>query len=297
MYFGVHVSIAGGFERALERAVALNCRAAQIFTASCRRWHAPPIAAAAAARFRTLRARTPLRTLVAHAGYLANLASPDRALRQRSLRACREELHRCAQLGLDGLVLHPGCHGGDGRQRGLERLARSIEALGASLEATPLLLENTAGQGTSLGFRLEELVFLADRFPPPRVGFCLDTCHLHAAGYDLSTAAGVRGALRAVEETIGLARVRLLHLNDSAAPAGSRRDRHAGIGEGTIGLAGFRALVRDARLRAVAAILETPKGRDGGRDRLNLERLRALAAGRRPPAHDGAPLGPDTRAR
>lgn len=285
MRVGVHVSIAGGVDRAVERASDLGCDVFQIFVKSNRQWAARPLEQDEISRFRDQCDVLEVGPGYAHACYLLNLGSADSTLWDRSCTTCALELERSGVLGLHGLVLHPGAHGGAGPDAALERILAGIQRVLESVPDGPaLLLECTAGQGTSIGARLEELRWLLDRTDPERVGVCLDTCHLHAAGYRLDGAPEVRGSLDAIERALdGFERVRLIHLNGSRAPAGSRRDRHAGIGEGTIGNGGFHALLQDRRIRRLPGILETPKG-DGDRlDRLNLARVRALAHKKRLP--------------
>lgn len=284
MRIGVHVSIAGGIDQAVGRARDLGCTAFQVFVKSNRQWAARPLPHDEVERFRTARREHGDLPAFAHACYLLNLASDDPGLWKRSCDTCALELERCARLGLDGLVVHPGAHLGRGAGAALPRVADAVDrVLGAVPGGPPLLLECTAGQGTVLGARLEELAWLLERGDPERLGVCLDSCHLHAAGYRLDGARRVRETLARVESVIGLERVALWHLNGSRAPAGSRLDRHTGIGEGTIGSAGFRALLQDRHVRARPGILETPKGDSDRLDRLNLARLRALLHRKRLP--------------
>lgn len=283
MKLGVHVSAAGGLDRAVERARRLGCTAFQVFVKSSRQWEARMLGDDEIRRFREARGRRDRWPAFAHASYLLNLASDDRDLWERSSDTCALELERCHQLGLDGLVVHPGAHRGQGASRGRERVARAVERiLEAVPDGPPLLLECTAGQGTTLGARLEDLAWLSAR-GGRRLGVCLDTCHLHAAGYRLDGAPRVRETLDAIATILGFRTVQLWHLNGSRAPAGGRRDRHTGIGEGTIGFAGFRALLQDRRVRARPGILETPKGDSERLDRLNLARVRALLNRKRLP--------------
>ena len=278
LMFGAHVSAAGGVDLAPERAAAIGAETYQVFVKSNRQWAAGRLHAATARRFRRRHRDLGLGPAFAHGCYLVNLASPAAGVREKSIRCCRIELARCERLGLTGLVIHPGAHLGIGAPRGLERVARALERLLPDAGCR-LLLEATAGQGSSLGGRLEELAWLLERFSPAHLGVCLDSCHLHAAGYRLDTGRRVERTLARVEETIGFDRVHLIHVNDSGGKAGSHLDRHRGIGEGRIGAAGFRALLQDERIRRLPAILETPKGVGTRLDRLNLVRLRALAAG------------------
>ena len=284
--FGAHVSAAGGIDHAPARAAEIGADAYQVFVKSNRQWAAGRLGSPVVRRFREEHQRLDLGPAFAHASYLINLAAPVSSVRERSIRSCAVELCRCERLGLDGLVLHPGAHRGQGVTRGLNRVAAALDRLLRG-SGSRLLLECTAGQGSALGGDLAELGWLLERFPPDRLGVCLDSCHLHAAGYRLDTGPAVARALANIDQTIGFDRVHLIHLNDSAGPAGSHLDRHRGIGEGTIGAAGFRALLQDERIRRVPGILETPKGEGTELDLLNLRRLRALAAGKRLPAKPG----------
>ena len=291
MRFGAHMSVAGGIDKAIDRAVDAGCDCLQVFTKSSRQWAARPLSDEEVATFRRRRDEAALAPVVAHASYLINLASSDSELWKRSWRACAEELRRCALLGLDALILHPGAHGGVGEQRGLSRIARATSHALHRLAAGPrLLFEGTAGQGTSIGGKLEHLRWLVDRLGPERVGVCLDTCHLHAAGYSLGSRAACRATLERIDAVIGFDNVEVLHCNDSVGAVGSHLDRHAHIASGKIGAAGFRALLTDPRIKPLPGILETAKDDVGEWDRRNLARLRALGAGKRrlPPAPPAA---------
>jgi deoxyribonuclease-4 len=280
--FGSHLSIAGGLHRAVETARAYRMTAVQLFTKNQQQWRCPPLAKPAIRAFCDACDAAALSSTVSHDSYLINLASPDRLLRKKSIDLFVEEIRRCDLLGIPLLVTHPGAHMGEGEARGLRRIAASLDAVfrRTRRSTTLVCLESTAGQGTSLGWRLEHLAeVIALCKCPERLGVCLDTAHLFAAGYDLR---GRRyaGFLRELEAVVGLARVKVWHLNDSKKPLGSRVDRHAHIGLGQIGDAGFRPLVRDRRWRDVPKILETPKGAcDDGRqwDEVNLQRLMSLA--------------------
>ncbi|MEA3247170.1 MAG: deoxyribonuclease IV [Gemmatimonadota bacterium] len=276
---GAHVSTAGGVEMAPARADAIGATAMQIFTKTPSQWREPVVGTASAAAFRAARAASGVRFVAAHDSYLINLASPDRALRERSLASCIAELRRCRALGLDALCSHPG-NFIDDRARGLERNAAAIvRALDAVPRGPRLLLELTAGQGTVLGSTFEEMAELIARIPGRlrrRVGVCLDTAHVFAAGYDL--ARDYDGVWAGFDGTIGLSRLGMLHLNDSKAPLGSRRDRHEVIGKGAIGTAAFARVMRDPRLAGIPKVLETPKGADGvTNDRRAIRTLRAFA--------------------
>lgn len=272
--------MAGGLRRAPERGRELGVRALQIFTKSPRRWAERRVDPQEADAFRRAVEASGILFTAAHDSYLINLASPDRALRRRSTAAFRAELERCGALGLDALVTHPG-NATDGDREAA--LRRNAEALAAAVEPaagdTAVLLETTAGSGTALGGRFEELARLLDLLPEPlreRTGVCLDTAHVFAAGYDLR--GDPEAVLERFDRLIGLERLRLIHVNDSRAALGSRVDRHAHIGAGRIGEAAFATLMREPRLRGVPRVLETPKGDDPvASDRRNLELLRRLA--------------------
>lgn len=275
------MSVAGGVDRAVDRAHHVGCRTLQIFTKNANQWSGPPIAPDVAARFRERLAATAIAPVVAHDSYLINLASPDDTLRAKSMTAFRDELDRAEQLGLMGVVTHPGAHVGSGDDAGLARVATALARL---LDETAtyrvcILIENTAGQGSSLGWDLRHLEALLDGTARhPRIGFCLDTCHLHAAGYDLGTDASYAAVMDEVGRRIGFERLRCLHLNDAQKPLGSRVDRHTHIGEGTLGLEPFRRILNDPRLLMVPKILETPKINDGvAEDLRNLTTLALLA--------------------
>jgi len=286
VHLGAHMSVAGGVSGAFARGERVGCTALQIFVKNASRWEGPPIPPDEIRRFAAERARTGKPPVVAHASYLINLASPDDGLWRRSVDALIDELERCESLALDGLVLHPGSHVGRGEKRGIARVARGLNAAFRRTRGfrVRVLLETTAGQGSNLGWRFEHLAGIRGRLrAPERVGTCLDTCHVFAAGYDLRTAAAARAVLDEFDAVCGIATLGAIHLNDSLRPFGSRRDRHAHIGEGEIGREGFRALLTDRRLRAVPFLLETPKGERLREDARNLELVRELAAGRNPP--------------
>jgi deoxyribonuclease IV len=258
---GAHVSIAGGTWEAAARAKEISATAMQIFTKQANRWQERAIDADEAARYRSAMTDTHVRWVCAHDSYLINLASPDPALRARSIESFTYELRRCHALGLNALVSHPG-NFMDDRASGLARSAEAIvEALEAEPGPTMLLMELTAGQGTVLGSTFDEMAALLSRLPShleSRLGVCLDTAHVWAAGYDLVT--NYDSVWQQFADTIGFARLGCLHLNDSKAKLGSHLDRHELIGEGTIGAEAFRRIMQDVRLAHVPKIIETPKG-------------------------------------
>lgn len=275
---GAHVSSQGGVGSAPARGAALRASAIQLFTKGPNQWREPAIAPGEVDRFRREVARHGLEAVVSHDSYLINLASPDAVLRARSIASFTRELERSRALGLSAVVSHPGNYMDD-REAGLERNARGYaECLALVPGALEVWIEGTAGSGTALGARFEELRDLRDALPAAareRVRFCLDTAHLHAVGYDLSR---IETVWDAFDRIIGLDLLKCLHLNDSRAAAGSRVDRHEWIAEGKIGPEPFRRIMRDSRLSGVVKIIETPKRDDPLRhDRRMLRRLRAYA--------------------
>lgn len=277
---GAHLSIAGGHALACARAHEAGCTALQIFVKNHRMWRASPLSADAADLFRRARKAAGLSSAIAHATYLLNLASPDPALWAKSLDGFVDELARCDALGLDALVLHPGAAGAPGKEAGISALAKALDEAVARSAGSPvrILLETAAGQGGALGSRFDELRSVVDRLrDPSRIGICLDTCHVFAAGYDLATPEGYDRTFDAFDRELGLARLEAFHLNDSKKGLGSRVDRHEHIGRGAIGAGAFKRLMRDPRFRRVPKVIETPKV--GDMDRVNLDLLHRMAAG------------------
>jgi deoxyribonuclease-4 len=276
---GAHVSVAGGLALAPARGAALGCGAIQIFVKNQRQWAAPPLDPDAARAFRAARRRHRIRHAFAHGSYLVNLASPEPAGWRRAVDAFSDELARAEALGLACLVVHPGSHLGAGREAGLAAVARAVdEGLARTAGArVRVALENTAGAGHTVGRTFEDLAGILEAVRrPERVGVCLDTCHLFAAGYDIRTRAGYAAAIERCARTVGLGRVLAFHLNDAGAPLGSGLDRHAHIGRGHLGLAPFRFLLNDRRFARVPKVLETPKEPEPIADRRNLATLRRL---------------------
>ncbi len=279
--FGTHLSIAGGVSRAARRARDLGCDCLQVFVKPPQQWRFQALDATEIARFRAGVAEAGLEPVVAHASYLLNLASPEEALREKSVACLRTEWDRTEALGLSGIVLHPGSHVETGEAAGLARVTTALQRLARERpeRTVPILLETTAGAGSTLGGTFEQLaqVFDACAGGPP-LGLAIDTCHLWAAGYDVASADGLDATLAALEAAVGLDRLAVVHANDAKGERGSRLDRHAAIGEGRIGREGFRRLVNHPSLRQVPFILETPKEDDAGRpmDPVNLRTLRGL---------------------
>ncbi len=277
------MSIAGGMEHAVERACRVEATALQVFVKSSNQWAARPFTAGEVDRFRAASREADLtRYTMAHTSYLINLASPRPDLLARSRAALVVELDRCAELGLPFLVLHPGSHVGAGEQAGLEAVAASLDAvMGSSARVRSddvlILLETTAGQGTNLGSSFEHLAAILDLAGcRDRLGVCIDTCHLLASGYEFRDPRSFGEMMSRFDEIIGLDRLRGVHLNDSKTDLGSRKDRHEHIGDGFIGLEGFRPFMTDRRFKDVPMVLETHKGDDLEEDRMNLRRLRGL---------------------
>lgn len=304
--FGSHLSVAGGMERALGEAETLGLDCVQVFTKNQRQWKVKPLESAQveawASELKRLGwadAKGPARS-VSHASYLINLASPDDELRQKSVDLMRDEIERCAALGIPLLVHHPGAYTSSDEASGRKRIVKAYKRLFKETKGMAVVscLENTVGSGTNMGRTFEELAELRTMIVEAtgeegRVGFCIDTCHAHAGGYDMSTAEGARATLDELDRVCGLAHVRCLHLNDSVGDLGSRKDRHAHIGEGTLGKAGgkasgarlplektgFAEVVNRPGLAGRPMILETPKGEDPAGtpwDTINVQRLRRL---------------------
>jgi deoxyribonuclease-4 len=256
------MSIAGGLPRAVDRAQAAGCEALQIFTKSAGQWRARPLPAEEIALFRRRVDETAIHPVVAHNSYLINIATASPVLRAQSLASLGEELDRAEALGLAGLVMHPGSHTTSTPEDGLRLIAEGLHGLlkARRRARTMILLEHTAGQGTNLGHRFEHLATIIELLDgSPRVGVCLDTCHLLTAGYDLCTPQGYRATFRDFDRLVGLGRIKAFHLNDSKKPCGSRLDRHEHIGEGCLGLEPFRMLLNDRRFAKLPMLLETPK--------------------------------------
>lgn len=279
---GAHMSIAGGLPQAIMRARAVQATALQVFVKSSNQWAARPFAPGEVEAYREASREAGLeRHTLAHASYLINLASPDDALWEKSVVAFRVELDRCDALGIPWLVVHPGAHVGSGVPSGVARVAEALRrVLPHSRPGAGVLLETTAGQGTTLGARFEELgEILKAANHPERAGICFDTCHVFAAGYDFRSASTYDETMTALDRSVGLDRLFGVHLNDSKGDLGSRRDRHEHIGKGKLGLEAFRLILADGRLRDVPMVLETEKGDDLDEDRVNLGTLRSVIAG------------------
>ncbi|HWF84204.1 MAG TPA: deoxyribonuclease IV [Vicinamibacterales bacterium] len=286
---GAHMSVAGGLPRAVERAVVHRCDALQIFTKNASQWRGRELLAEEVRAFRAQVAAAKIHPVVSHASYLINLATTNEALRTQSIAAMGDELDRAEALGLLGVVLHPGCCTAGSEVDGLSRVAESLSALLGERRrgTTMILIEHTAGQGTALGCTFEQLAsIIAKTGDHPRVGVCLDTCHLLASGYDVCSPEGYAATFAQFGRVVGFERLRAFHLNDSKKPLGSRVDRHEHIGRGHLGLEPFRRIVNDPRFSELPMLLETPKadGKPKGAiavdplDEQNLNALRALVS-------------------
>lgn len=280
-FLGAHMPTAGGLHLAFARIAQVRGDVLQLFTRNQRQWAAPDIAKDEAAAFSAAWANWGLAHVFSHASYLINLASPDEALWRKSCDALSREFLRCARLGIRWVVLHPGAHKNTGPEAGVARVATGLDQAfakaGTKAGSVGLLLENAAGAGTSLGADPEELgAIMAASDHADRLGVCWDTCHGFAAGHDLRDQHGLDRILTRLDRAVGLKNLRLLHLNDSKAGLGSRKDRHEHIGQGQIGLLGFATLLNDPRLADLPMVLETPKGKDLVEDVHNLDILRSL---------------------
>jgi deoxyribonuclease-4 len=276
---GAHMSIGGGAHMAIERACSIECTAMQIFVKNNMQWFARPLLNQEIRAFLDHQQRAQLRSVFAHANYLINLAATNPQFHANSLRALAEELTRADQLELPFLVLHPGAHLGAGEEAGLVRIVASIDAVFAVIPKikTQIALETTAGQGSCLGHTFEQIAYVIQNArEPEHLCVCLDTAHVFAAGYDITSEAGVRKMFREFDRLIGLERLKALHLNDSKTARGSRVDRHQHIGQGKIGLNAFRYIMREPRFRKIPKVLETPKEKDLLQDVVNLKALRSL---------------------
>jgi len=276
---GAHMSIAGGVGNALLLGNKVECEAIQIFTKSSRQWAAKPYSKEEIELFRFNRKETGITTVIAHDSYLLNLGSPDEALRKRSLAAFIDELERCEMLGVSHLVAHPGAHMGAGEAEGIKTIARSLNEIHKACPGfnTKITLEITAGQGSCLGYRFEQIGRMFDATSEnDRLRVCFDTEHAFAAGYDIRTREGYERTFTEFDEAIGIERLAAFHLNDSKKELNSRVDRHEHIGKGQIGTEGFHLLLNDKRFWGLPMCLETPKGADLKEDRENLALLRSL---------------------
>ena len=275
---GAHESVSKGLHYAFERITRAGGESLQIFTRNQRQWQPKPLTEKEVERYFESWQEHNKMIVASHASYLVNLASGKPELRRKSIEAFVEELRRCHQLSIPFVVMHPGSHTGDGPELGLERFVSALdETIDQAESDTMILVETTAGQGTGLGSSFSELGSIRSRSRfPDKIGVCLDTCHIFAAGYDIRTAEGYQETMQEFEREIGLAHLHFFHLNDSKKELGSRVDRHEHIGQGCIGLTGFTHLLNDPRFQNHPMTLETPKGDDLLEDIENLRTLRSL---------------------
>ncbi len=283
---GAHFSIAKGLHNALYEAETYGCTALQIFTKNASTWKERTLTQKEINRFDLAREHTGITSIASHASYLINLATPERKKHVMSCNALKQELIRSFRLGIPFVVLHPGAHMGKGKVEGIGRIAFSINEI---FDQTPdlqtrLLLETTAGQGSGLGHTFEQLASIMDKIENrDRLGICLDTSHIFAAGYDIRSAASYRRVIDAFDAVIGIENLYVIHLNDSKKELGSRVDRHEHIGEGYIGIKAFKLLMNDVRFQDIPKLIETPKHKKGrDYDKVNLNRLRSLINGLSP---------------
>ena len=291
---GAHMSIAGGVSNALDAAADVQSNAVQVFMKSNRQWAGPQVKAEDVSRWNEQMPASGVAYAVSHASYLINLASPKDPLWEKSIAAFADELERAHAYGIPHVVLHPGAHTGSGEEAGIQRIADALNRVHAQLPdctGVSTLLELMAGQGTTLGYTFAQLAGIIDLVEEKeRVGVCIDTCHALAAGYDFRTEEGYEAMMTEIGETVGIETVGCWHFNDSIHDHGSRKDRHAHIGEGFVGVEGFRHILNDLRWDGVPMLLETPKKEDGdGKDEQNLRALANLVTDVKPPARRSAP--------
>ena len=279
MPLGSHMSIAGGAFNAPDHGLKATCDVIQIFTKSSNQWKAKTLTDEDVQKFFEAQKETGVKVICAHDSYLINLASPDKTLHQKSYDAFKIELERCQLLKIPYLVMHPGSHVGSGEEAGLKRIAESFNGLFEELpdNKTIVCQETTAGQGTNIGYKFEQLAKVVDLVEDQkRLGVCLDTCHIFAAGYPIQDEKDYKKTMKEFNQIIGIKNLKVIHINDSKKAFGSRVDRHQHIGEGYLGLEPFRHIMNDNRLKKIPKILETPKGDDHQMDINNLATLRSL---------------------
>lgn len=283
---GAHMSVSGGIHTAFERGSSIGCSTMQVFTKNSNQWEGKPLTDEDVQNYETAEAKARITPVVAHAAYLINLCATNKTILKKSRSAFTDELQRCEALGIKGLVFHPGSHLGVGEENGIPRIAESLNIAHQQTEGfrTLSILETTAGQGTTIGYRFDQLRRIIDLMDdPPRMAVCLDTCHVFAAGYEITTEHGWVETMRQFDDILGLNRLAVVHLNDSKKGLGSRVDRHEQIGKGMIGTSAFSFLMNDPRLAAVPKILETEKSEDMHEDVENMALLRSLVVDFPPP--------------
>lgn len=276
---GAHTSIAGGVDKAVERAAKIGCTTFQLFTKNSNQWKAYPLNEQVVQNYKRLLKLTKLKPVIAHDSYLINLCAKDKTILKKSREAFIDELQRCEILGIDYLNFHPGSHMGMGEEDGIKLIAESINLAHEKTRGFKVksMIETTAGQGTSIGYRFEQIKKIIDLVEDKsRLAVCVDTCHIFAAGYDIRTEKNYLKTFEAFDEIIGLKYLKAFHMNDSKKGLGERVDRHEHIGKGKIGLNGFRFIMNDERFVNIPKILETPKGEDMKEDIINMRKLKRL---------------------
>lgn len=276
---GSHTSIAGGVDKAVERAASIGCTTLQIFTKNSNQWNSRPINEQVVQNYKRLFKITKIYPVIAHDSYLINLCAKDKEILKKSRKAFTDELKRCELLGVNYLNFHPGSHMGRGEEEGIKLIAESINIAHSATQGFNVksMIETTAGQGTSIGYRFEHIRKIIDLVEKKnRLAVCIDTCHIFAAGYDIRTEKAYEKTIEEFDAIIGLKYLKAFHLNDSKKSLGERVDRHEHIGLGKIGLNGFRFIMNDKRFVNVPKILETPKGEDMKEDIMNINRLKSL---------------------
>lgn len=278
-YLGAHMSISGGIHKAIDRIKKVNGTALQIFSKNQRQWKARPLDGNTIEIFKHKWREWGSYEIAIHTSYLINLAAKNKEIRKKSIYGLIDELNRASQLGIKYVVVHPGSHGGDGTDPGLKRVVNSIESAieESGLDNVLILLETTSGQGNSLGSRFEEFAYIIKKCKySDRLGVCIDTAHIFQAGYDIRDEMSYKRTIELIDKLIGLDKIRFFHLNDSKTELGSKVDRHEHIGQGKIGLSGFRNLLNDPLFKNHSMVLETPKGKDLKEDKRNLKVLNSL---------------------
>lgn len=271
---GVHCSVSGGLVNAFEEAAGLGINTFQIFSRNQRQWRTRPVDKDEKEAFRNAHNESRVQTTFSHCSYLINLAAEKDDIREKSIKALQGELERCTALGLSFCVLHPGAAGSQEKDIAIDKIAEALQIVLEATQGSPvkIALENTAGQGSSVGGPLENLKLITDRTGNPRIGFCIDTCHAFAAGYDIRTSEGFEAFMEIFSGMLGIKNLLALHLNDSKGSLGSHLDRHMHIGTGQLGIEPFRSIMNE--YPHIPKVLETPKEDDW--DKKNLELLRGL---------------------
>jgi deoxyribonuclease-4 len=281
---GAHMSIAGGVHTAAERGISIGCTTMQMFVKNNNQWRGKELSDEDISTYKKLLQESSIGPVVVHDTYLINLCATDMQILRKSRAALKDELDRCEVLGVEYLNFHPGSHVGAGEAEGIKRIAESLNIIHEETKGYRVksVLETTAGQGTAIGYRFEQLREIIDMVAEPdRMAVCMDTCHVFAAGYDISAERGYEKTFEEFDAIIGLGRLVAFHVNDSRRELGSRVDRHDHIGKGKIGKTGFRLLMNDDRFRSVPKILETPKGPEMKEDVKNMRTLRNMVVRRK----------------